>query len=153
MGQGGLNSTGSGNRQNLGPCGQDNAISGSLQGGEFFDQLRNSRNLNLDSPVISYVGSLLFGCLVSIVGWLVTGRQADRRSLRSIKILALSPRYAYETLDTRISTNEGLEHMTANCDGFCVYTAVTTAATRQKWQGFMTVTIFTLISQIIRFPN
>jgi hypothetical protein len=77
MGQRGLNSTGSVYGQNLGSCGQDNAISGSPQGGEVLDQRRNSRGLNLDSPIVNYVGSYLFSCLVSIVGRLVTVRQAD----------------------------------------------------------------------------
>jgi hypothetical protein len=76
MGQRELNSTGSGYGQNLGSCGQDKAISGSLQVGEVLDQLTNSRGLNLDSPIVNYVGSYLFSCLVSIVGWLVTVRQA-----------------------------------------------------------------------------
>jgi hypothetical protein len=68
MGQRGLNSTGLGYRKNLGPCGQDNEISGSLQGGEFLDQLRNSRLFNLDGRIVNYVGTYLFSCLVSIFG-------------------------------------------------------------------------------------
>ena len=79
-----MNSTGSGYRQNLGPCGQDNAISGSLKGGEFLDQLGNSRFLILDSPIVNYVGSYLFSCLVSIVGWLVIVSQADRQAISDV---------------------------------------------------------------------
>ena len=71
---------------------------GSLQGGEFLDQLRNSRLLNLDSPIVNYVGSYLFSCLVSIVGWLVTVRQQaisdinqDTRPLADIRLQNLGP--------------------------------------------------------------
>ena len=93
MGQRGLNSTGSGNGQDFGPCGQDNEISGSLQGGEFLELLRNSRLLILDSPIVNYVGSYLFICLVSIVGWLVIVRQAGDLRHQS--------RYSLSRRDTR----------------------------------------------------
>jgi hypothetical protein len=79
-----MNSTGSGYGQNLGPCGQDNAISGSLQRGEFLEQLGNSRFLILDSPIVNYVGSYLFICLVGIVGWLVIVSQADRQAISDV---------------------------------------------------------------------